>query len=437
MKRIFKSMFLVASAVAVALNFVSCKGDDGEDDNNNDDNVVVEKDGTKYTVKISDLNDNDEELSYTVTYNFIAPEEAKVEYQNIFKYTFTADEPALADSTGEAKPETADVVKDSLLIVSWKVVITCSKEEYAQKMYDDMKADTTDLAKYATLEIDGKTITGIFDDLDGLTYSMVKAMYEEEKAEIDSDIAKAKKAAEAEKNKAENKTEETKPSTSAKNSRLDLTKDADETKKDSTSLTLTYVNASASRGVAYNFKHNAEGTFESGTVVVAFKNADEAKAYAKSESRAKDENGDRIYKSVSVDGGNVVLAYSSKALVEMTEETAKALFNEKKKEIGASTPTTPEENNGENNGEGGEPVEMCEIADRTEKCDLSKAQVCFDKETEEVYYLYNGTKYTNVDNLIDELCPVAVSYDKTIINKQLTSQGQKLISRIRSKALAE
>lgn len=344
-------MFLVASAVAVALNFASCKGDDGEDDNNNDDNVVVEKDGAKYTVKISDLNDNDEELSYTVTYNFIAPEEAKVEYQNIFKYTFTADEPALADSTGEAKPETADVVKDSLLIVSWKVVITCSKEEYAQKMYDDMKADTTDLAKYATLEIDGKTITGIFDDLDGLTYSMVKAMYEEEKAEIDSDISKAKKSAEANKNKDENKPEETKPSTNSKNSRLDLTKDADETKKDTSSITMTYVKASAGQGVAYNYKLNEDGTFASGTVVVAFKNADDAKAYAKAESRAKDENGDRIYKSVSVDGGNVVLAYSSKALAEMTEETAKALFNEKKKEIGASTPTTPDENNGENNGE--------------------------------------------------------------------------------------
>lgn len=351
MKRIFKSMFLVASAVAVALNFASCKGDDGEDDNNNYDNVVVEKDGAKYTVKISDLNDNDEELSYTVTYNFIAPEEAKVEYQNIFKYTFTADEPALADSTGEAKPETADVVKDSLPIVSWKVVITCSKEEYAQKMYDDMKADTTDLAKYATLEIDGKTITGIFDDLEGLTYSMVKDMYEEEKTEIDSDIAKAKKAAEANKNN-ENKPEETKPNTSAKNSRLDLTKNADEPwKKDTSSITMLYVNASAGRGVAYNFNLNEDGSFASGTVVVAFKNADDAKAYAKSESRAKDENGDRIYKSVSVDGGNVVLAYSSKALAEMTEETAKALFNEKKKEIGASTPTTPEENNGENNGE--------------------------------------------------------------------------------------
>jgi|GEM_PF-5021817 len=436
MKRIFKSMFLVASAVAVALNFASCKGDDGEDDNNNDDNVVVEKDGAKYTVKISDLNDNDEELSYTVTYNFIAPEEAKVEYQNIFKYTFTADEPALADSTGEAKPETADVVKDSLPIVSWKVVITCSKEEYAQKMYDDMKADTTDLAKYATLEIDGKTIIGVFDDLEGLTYSMVKDMYEEEKAEIDSDIAKAKKAAEANKNK-ENKPEETKPSTNSKNSRLDLTKDADETKKDTSSITMTYVKASAGQGVAYNYKLNEDGTFASGTVVVAFKNADDAKAYAKSESRAKDEDGDRIYKSVSIDGGNVVLTYSQKAIANMTEESAKALFNEMKAEIGASTPSTPEENNGANNGEGGEPVEMCEIADRTEKCDLSKAQVCFDKETEEVYYLYNGTKYTNVDNLIDELCPVAVSYDKTIINKQLTSQGQKLISRIRSKALAE
>ena len=56
---------------------------------------------------------------------------------------------------------------------------------------------------------------------------------------------------------------------------------------------------------------------------------------------SKDENGDRIYKSVSVDGGNVVLAYSSKALANMTEETAKALFNEKKNEIGAITPITP------------------------------------------------------------------------------------------------
>ena len=118
MKRIFKSMFLMASAVAVALNFASCKGDEGGDDNNDDDKVVIEgKDGAKYTVKISDLSDNDEELSYTVTYNYIAPEEVKVEYQNIFKYTFTADAPAVADSAAQndsvAKPETSDVVKST------------------------------------------------------------------------------------------------------------------------------------------------------------------------------------------------------------------------------------------------------------------------------------------------------------------------------------
>ena len=358
MKRIFKSMFLMASAVAVALNFASCKGDEGGDDNNADDKVVIEdKDGVKYTVKISDLNDNDEELSYTVTYNYIAPDEVKVEYQNIFKYTVTADEPALADSTGEAKPETADIVKDSLPIVSWKVVITCSKEDYAQKMYDEMKADTTDLAKYATLEIDGKTITGIFDDLEGLTYSMVKDMYEEEKAEIDSDIAKAKKAAEAEKNK-ETKPEENNenPKTNTKNNRLNLSSNADEVKSDSTSYTLTYVNANAGRGVAYSFALNTDGTFASGTVVVAFKNAAEAKAYAKSEGKAKNENGDRIYKSVSVDGGNVVLTYSSMALAEMTKESVTQQFNAKKAEIASAAPVnnTEEENNGENGENSGE-----------------------------------------------------------------------------------
>lgn len=353
MKRIFKSMFLVASAVAVALNFASCKGDDGEDDNNNDDNVVIEKDGAKYTVKISDLNDNDEELSYTETYNYIAPEETKVEIQCIFKYTL-ADNSVEQDTTqsndSTPKPEVVEVEKDLLPIISWKMVTTCDKEEWAQRFYEKYKNDTIGEFKDAVVDINGKTVTCDFQKVDSMTYASVKILYDKRKGNISESIERAKAAAEANKNK-ENKPEETKPSTNSKNSRLDLTKDADETKKDSTSLTLTYVNASAGCGVAYNFKHNAEGTFESGTVVVAFKNADDAKAYAKSESRAKDENGDRIYKSVSIDGGNVVLTYSSKALANMTEETAKALFNEKKAEIGASTPSTPEENNGENNEE--------------------------------------------------------------------------------------
>ena len=360
MKRIFKSMFLMASAVAVALNFASCKGDEGGDDNNDDDKVVIEgKDGAKYTVKISDLSDNDEELSYTITYNYIAPEEVKVETQNIFKYTFTADAPAAADSTAQndsvAKPETSDVVKDSLPIVSWKMIITCSKEDYAQMMYEEMKADSAD-EEYTSVTIDGKTITCVIDDTEGLTYSMVKALYEKEKSEIGSAIAKAKEAAEAEKNKEKDPEENPeKPNTNTKNNRLNLSANANEVKSDSTSLTLTYVNASAGRGVAYSFTLNADGTFASGTVVVAFKDADAAKAYAKSEGKAKNENGDRIYKSVSIDGGNVVLTYSSKALAEMTKATAEAMFNEKKAEIAAAAPAnnTEEENNGEN-GENGE-----------------------------------------------------------------------------------
>ena len=361
MKRIFKSMFLMASAVAVALNFASCKGDDNGDDNNADDKVVIEdKDGVKYTVKISDLNDNNEELSYTVTYNYIAPDEVKVEYQNIFKYTFTADEPALADSTAQsdsvANPEPADVVKDSLPIVSWKMIITCSKEDYAQIMYEDMKADSVEEG-YASLTIDGKTITCVIDDTEGLTYAGVKALYEKEKSEIGSAIAKAKEAAEAEKNK-ETKPEENNenPKTNTKNNRLNLSSNADEVKSDSTSYTLTYVNANAGRGVAYSFALNADGTFASGTVVVAFKNADEAKAYAKSEGKAKNENGDRIYKSVSVDGGNVVLTYSSMALAEMTKESVTQQFNAKKAEIASAAPVnnTEEENNGENGENSGE-----------------------------------------------------------------------------------
>ena len=360
MKRIFKSMFLMASAVAVALNFASCKGDEGGDDNNDDDKVVIEgKDGAKYTVKISDLSDNDAELSYTITYNYIAPEEVKVETQNIFKYAAetpaTADTVAANDSVNE--PAKADVVKDSLPITQWKMIVTCSKEEYAQMMYEEMKADSAD-EEYTSVTIDGKTITCVIDDTEGLTYSMVKALYEKEKSEIGSAIAKAKEAAEAEKNKEKEPENPEKPNTNTKNNRLNLSANANEVKSDSTSLTLTYVNANAGRGVAYSFTLNADGTFASGTVVVAFKDADAAKSYAKSEGKAKNENGDRIYKSVSIDGGNVVLTYSSKALAEMTKATAEAMFNEKKAEIAAAAPANnTEENNGENgenNGENGE-----------------------------------------------------------------------------------
>lgn len=77
----------------------------------------------------------------------------------------------------------------------------------------------------------------------------------------------------------------------------------------------------------------------------------------------------------------------------------------------------------------------CEQADKAKSCDLSKAEVCSDEETEEVYYTYNGKKYTDVNKLIDDLCPGATIDERQILNKQLTAQGKRLLDRIRVNAI--
>lgn len=77
----------------------------------------------------------------------------------------------------------------------------------------------------------------------------------------------------------------------------------------------------------------------------------------------------------------------------------------------------------------------CEKADEVESCDLSKAQVCSDEETEEVYYSYNGKRYDDVNDLIDKLCPNASTNDKMKIHQVLSAQGQRLMGRIRASVL--
>lgn len=77
----------------------------------------------------------------------------------------------------------------------------------------------------------------------------------------------------------------------------------------------------------------------------------------------------------------------------------------------------------------------CEQATKTKSCDITKAEICSDEETEEVYYTYNGKKYTDVDELIDVLCPNATIEDKLVIRKQLTAQGKRLLDRIRVNAI--
>ena len=77
----------------------------------------------------------------------------------------------------------------------------------------------------------------------------------------------------------------------------------------------------------------------------------------------------------------------------------------------------------------------CEQADNSDSCDISKAEICSDEETEEVYYTYNGKKYTDVNALIDAMCPNASNMDKFEINKQLSAQSKRLIARIRVNAI--
>ena len=77
----------------------------------------------------------------------------------------------------------------------------------------------------------------------------------------------------------------------------------------------------------------------------------------------------------------------------------------------------------------------CEQADKTESCDITKAEICSDEETEQVYYTYNGKKYTDVDELISAMCPNSTVKDKLEISRQLNAQSKRLIDRIRVNAM--
>lgn len=78
----------------------------------------------------------------------------------------------------------------------------------------------------------------------------------------------------------------------------------------------------------------------------------------------------------------------------------------------------------------------CEKADEVvDSCDLSKAQVCSDEESEDVYYSYLGKRYDDPNDLIDVLCPNASANDKMKIRQQLSAQGKRLMGRIRASVL--
>ncbi|MBR5958000.1 MAG: hypothetical protein IKZ99_06525 [Salinivirgaceae bacterium] len=192
MKRIFNSMFLMAGAVAVALNFASCKGDDGGDDNNvsyGEEKWYEEGDSLKYSVAFSTLNDDDNELSFKQKITFVLPEDASIEYAYSFKYEPVAPETTdnagdelevvadstASDSTVVEKPEvepSAD--KSDYPIVSGTIIVNCSNADLAKDIYEGL--DSTDYK--ATLN--GTKIECVWykEVLDEMSYAMVVAMYE-------------------------------------------------------------------------------------------------------------------------------------------------------------------------------------------------------------------------------------------------------------------
>lgn len=192
MKRIFKSMFLMASAVAMALNFASCKGDDGDDDSKvsyGEEKWYEEGDSLKYSVAFSTLNDDDNELSFKQKITFVLPEDASIEYAYNFKYEpvapettdNTGEEPEIAadstasDSTVVEKPEVEPSDdKSDYPIVSGTIIVNCSNADLAKDIYEGL--DSTDYKS----TLNGTKIECVWykEVLDEMSYATVVAMYE-------------------------------------------------------------------------------------------------------------------------------------------------------------------------------------------------------------------------------------------------------------------
>ena len=76
--RKIKILSLLAFAAFTAVSFNACKDDDGGDDNNSDGVMFTEGD-VQYKMSLGELKDNDSELTFTQTYEYIKPFDLKEE----------------------------------------------------------------------------------------------------------------------------------------------------------------------------------------------------------------------------------------------------------------------------------------------------------------------------------------------------------------------
>lgn len=182
MKRI-KLLSMLAFATFVAVSFNACKGDDGGDDNEgiyNSEEWTEIGDSVKYSVAFSNLDDDDNTLSFKQKYTFVKPIDASVEYSYTFKYE--PNNAVVPDSTvndSVVAPATDDseaVDKSNYPIVEGRIEVKCSNSEVAEMFYETMREDTADY----TVVLDGTTIKCEWkkSKLSEMTYASVVLYFE-------------------------------------------------------------------------------------------------------------------------------------------------------------------------------------------------------------------------------------------------------------------
>lgn len=328
MKRI-KLLSMLAFAAFVAVSFNACKGDDddnndGGDNNNNNSYVIDDGDGWMYTLSFSELNDNDSELSFTETYKFTSPEEATLTVTYLYKYEMpdvNADA-ASADTSAAEEPSSVEIVKDDLPIISAVLTMTSTSSVIADTVYLEYYDD-----KDYEVEREENKIVCTYTNkyLEGKTYADVKLFY---KSEIEYAKEEAKATAKANEQNGNANNANTNTNTNTKTN-YNFDKDSvGAIINNESSIGYTIVKS----GVAsvYSFDYDKDGNITSGTIVCECKNSDVAKAYAKEHMRDKNDAGDRIYKSVSLDGNKVIMIYSDAAIAEMKKSDVENQYEAQK-----------------------------------------------------------------------------------------------------------
>ena len=305
--RKIKFLSMLVFAAFVAVSFYACKGDDDGDDDVVS-YLIEDEDGWKYTLSYSELKDSGSELSFTETSKYILPEDATVTIVYTFQYDTQADSAATS--------------KDNSPITSSVWTVTSSSAAIADSIYDSSKDDES-----YVIERDGNKIICTYkkDSLEGWNYLSVKAFYEDmvkwaEASAINETSPNNQKGSANNGGKSDSKTTSTKIN-------INFAKDTSATIVEKNKI--TYINVDSKSGVATigTYTFDDAGGVTGGKIDYEFVSEDKAKNYATYlKNNSKDENGARLYKSISIDGNKVIAVYSDAAVAGMNKNDLESQF---------------------------------------------------------------------------------------------------------------